>query len=88
MKTQGLKIGAVPRTHYLLNLAVTSLVLFNPFRSSACDDQHLHQRSQQSATQPLTPPTRDLEWGDLNIIHTTDTHVCLGIQWSMPYLLG
>ncbi|KAA1121573.1 hypothetical protein PGTUg99_032499 [Puccinia graminis f. sp. tritici] len=74
MKTQGFKNGAVPRTHYLLNLAVASLVLFNPFSSSACDDQHLHQRSQQSATQPLTPPTRDLEWGDLNIIHTTDTH--------------
>lgn len=23
---------------------------------------------------PLTPPSRPLQWGDVNIIHTTDTH--------------
>lgn len=34
----------------------------------------LHKRSQPSATQPRGVPARQLEWGDLNILHTTDTH--------------
>ncbi|WAQ82279.1 hypothetical protein PtA15_2A596 [Puccinia triticina] len=74
METQGMRIRAFPRTRSLLNLAVATLILFNPFTSSACDGPHLHQRSQPAATQPLSAPDRDLEWGDINIIHTTDTH--------------
>jgi 2',3'-cyclic-nucleotide 2'-phosphodiesterase (5'-nucleotidase family) len=35
-------------------------------------DHALHKRLVPSA--PLTPPSRPLEWGDVNIIHTTDTH--------------
>ncbi|OBZ69887.1 Uncharacterized protein PB2B2.06c [Grifola frondosa] len=31
-----------------------------------------HKRAFPSA--PLTPPSRPLEWGDFNIIHTTDSH--------------
>ncbi|PLW31410.1 hypothetical protein PCANC_16728 [Puccinia coronata f. sp. avenae] len=58
--------------HLLINLAV--LILVNPFVCSACDGHHLHTRSQPHSTQPLDAPTRQLEWGDLNIIHTTDTH--------------
>jgi hypothetical protein len=42
----------------------------------ACGDDHtrarMHKRLPSSA--PITPPTRPLEWGDINIIHTTDTH--------------
>ncbi|KNZ55722.1 hypothetical protein VP01_25g4 [Puccinia sorghi] len=37
----------------------------------------LHKRSQPSATQPRGVPARQLEWGDLNILHTTDTHVLI-----------
>jgi len=40
---------------------------------SACNGG-LHKRSQPSATQPRGVPARQLEWGDLNILHTTDTH--------------
>ena len=45
---------------------------------SGCEDEHRHgghghsRRLQPSAT--LVPPTRPLQWGDLNFIHTTDTH--------------
>lgn len=39
----------------------------------ACGDSapHTHRRR---APAIITPPTRPLEWGDINIIHTTDTH--------------
>ena len=36
-------------------------------------DAHGHKRRlQPSAT--LVPPSRPLQWGDVNFIHTTDTH--------------
>lgn len=39
------------------------------------DDGHVHRRSKRAnPSSPLTPPSRPLEWGDINIIHTTDTH--------------
>ncbi|CAA7260475.1 unnamed protein product [Cyclocybe aegerita] len=44
---------------------------------SACADDHDHDHSIISRavpSAPLTPPSRPLEWGDINIIHTTDTH--------------
>lgn len=46
---------------------------FTPSRSS--DDHALHDHSKRAVPSVhLTPPTRDLEWGDINVIHTTDTH--------------
>ena len=46
--------------------------------SSACpggdhDHGRLHGR-RAFPTGPITPPTRPLVWGDVNVIHTTDTH--------------
>ncbi|KAF5375570.1 hypothetical protein D9615_009214 [Tricholomella constricta] len=35
------------------------------------DPTHSHRRR---APAVITPPSRPLEWGDINIIHTTDTH--------------
>lgn len=51
--------------------------------AAACGDQHLPARGPQDydivgkreyPQFPLTPPNRPLEWGDINVIHTTDTH--------------
>lgn len=40
-----------------------------------CGDDHTHDHSKRAfPSAPLTPPTRALEWGDINIIHTTDSH--------------
>lgn len=30
--------------------------------------------AQPSASKPIPAPLRDLEWGQLNFLHTTDTH--------------
>lgn len=38
----------------------------------ACDDHASHAHTRR--TVPVRPPTRELEWGDINFIHTTDTH--------------
>ncbi|KAK0497261.1 Metallo-dependent phosphatase-like protein [Armillaria luteobubalina] len=44
-------------------------------RACAGDDGHVHEHPRRAnPSSPLTPPTRPLEWGDINIIHTTDTH--------------
>ena len=45
---------------------------------SACSDWH-EERADDHSTRaapfpPLTRPTRPLQWGDVNIIHTTDSH--------------
>lgn len=46
---------------------------------AACPDEdgdhstHTHSR-RSSPPAKITPPTRALEWGDINIIHTTDSH--------------
>lgn len=34
---------------------------------------HSHARRAEPSV-PLPPPTRPLEWGDINFIHTTDSH--------------
>ena len=34
--------------------------------------EHVHKREFPQV--PLTPPTRPLQWGDVNIISTTDSH--------------
>ena len=44
---------------------------------SACSDSHGEHHSTRAASLqvPLsTLPTRPLQWGDVNIIHTTDSH--------------
>ncbi|KDQ28380.1 hypothetical protein PLEOSDRAFT_1105040 [Pleurotus ostreatus PC15] len=38
----------------------------------ACGDHEHGKRALPSS--PLTSPSRPLEWGDINILHTTDTH--------------
>ncbi|KAK0202998.1 Metallo-dependent phosphatase-like protein [Desarmillaria ectypa] len=38
-------------------------------------DGHVHDHHKRAnPSSPLTPPSRSLEWGDINIIHTTDSH--------------
>jgi 2',3'-cyclic-nucleotide 2'-phosphodiesterase (5'-nucleotidase family) len=36
------------------------------------------QASQPGAAKPIAAPMRDLTWGKLNFLHTTDTHGWLG----------
>ncbi|KAF4620450.1 hypothetical protein D9613_000947 [Agrocybe pediades] len=56
------------------------LGLFSSFAIvTACSDHadghdHVHERRSPSPAASLTPPSRPLEWGDINIIHTTDSH--------------
>ncbi|KAI0767149.1 Metallo-dependent phosphatase-like protein [Fomes fomentarius] len=39
------------------------------------EDGHAHEHTRRAYPQAhLTPPSRPLVWGDLNIIHTTDSH--------------
>lgn len=38
---------------------------------------HLSLASQPSAPDPIPAPLRDLTWGQLNFLHTTDTHAFL-----------
>lgn len=66
----------------MILLAVTLLGL--ALRAAACaGDKSLHSRDTHARERleqreypqvPLTPPSRPLVWGDLNVIHTTDTH--------------
>ena len=69
----GVGIGVVLA---LLNLASTVVV-----RACGDDHDHAHDRVKRgSAGAGLGPawsiaaPTRPLEWGELNVIHTTDSH--------------
>ena len=57
----------------MLKAGLFALVPFFSLLHSAqgCGDHHA-KRALPSVS--LTPPTRPLEWGDFNIIHTTDTH--------------
>ncbi|KAI8458527.1 Metallo-dependent phosphatase-like protein [Phakopsora pachyrhizi] len=55
-----------------------AIVLLTIYQSILCVGSnvrnHIHRRHQPSASDPKASPTRPLEWGDLNIIHTTDSH--------------
>jgi len=49
--------------------------------ASACPDHeeradgHVHEHSRRAVPSfPLAAPTRHLQWGDVNVIHTTDSH--------------
>ncbi|KAF7311518.1 Metallophos domain-containing protein [Mycena kentingensis (nom. inval.)] len=58
--------------------------------AAACGDDHLHARDahdhshtkREFPTAKLTPPTRPLQWGSFNILHTTDTH---GTGWLLGH---
>lgn len=66
----------MPNVHFGFHvLALVSIIIssFSSFSNvSGCHE--LHKRSQPSAAPPPQAPTRELEWGDLNILHTTDSH--------------
>ncbi|KAJ3797600.1 Metallo-dependent phosphatase-like protein [Lentinula aff. detonsa] len=66
-----------------LNFALTAKCCSD---EHAHDHSHAHQKRLFPQTQ-LTKPTRPLEWGDLNIIHTTDTHgkYELGVCWLLGH---
>ncbi|POW14546.1 hypothetical protein PSHT_07354 [Puccinia striiformis] len=67
-------------------IPIISLALWSStcHQVAACGDG-LHKRSQPSATPPPGAPNRQLEWGDLNIIHTTDSHGWLLVsEYSQP----
>ncbi|KAI0343630.1 hypothetical protein BDW22DRAFT_1328874 [Trametopsis cervina] len=55
-------------------LAVLAL---SALAAHACPDDHTHEHAhakREFPSVPLTPPSRPLVWGDVNIIHTTDSH--------------
>lgn len=62
----------------MLSIGLLTLSLVATVR--ACgdhDDGHSHALAHVRRAQPavpVAPPSRPLEWGDLNIIHTTDSH--------------
>ena len=62
-----------------MKLSLSAVQLLSAaFAIYACPDDgshvgHNHQR--RAAVSPLVnPPARALEWGDINFLHTTDTH--------------
>ncbi|KAL4249237.1 Calcineurin-like phosphoesterase domain-containing protein [Abortiporus biennis] len=70
---------------FLTLLAILPVVL----QAWACpgeEHDHAHVHTKRAFPQiPLTPPTRQLQWGDINIIHTTDSHGwLLGHQKASP----
>ncbi|TRM68855.1 Metallo-dependent phosphatase-like protein [Schizophyllum amplum] len=76
----------MPSVRLALALAVAAQGAF------ACGgDDHSHARRAYPSTK-LRPPTRPLEWGDFNVMHTTDTHGwLLGHQkesWPEPNYSG
>ena len=38
------------------------------------EEGHHHAHKREYPQVPLAPPTRPLQWGDVNVIHTTDSH--------------
>lgn len=46
------------------------------FSVGACPDgDHTHEHVRRAEPQaPLSSPSRPLVWGDVNVIHTTDSH--------------
>ncbi|KAG2107489.1 Metallo-dependent phosphatase-like protein [Suillus discolor] len=85
----------------MISKLTPAILLGLALRSTACADDHLHARDSHAHEHlerreypqvPLTPPYRPLVWGDLNVIHTTDTHGwLLGHQkssWAEPYYSG
>ena len=67
----------------LLTALLTSVALACPGEEGH-DHDHSHAKREFPSTK-LPPPTRPLVWGDVNIIHTTDSHGwLLGHQKTSP----
>ncbi|KAI0310758.1 Metallo-dependent phosphatase-like protein [Amylostereum chailletii] len=54
-------------------LAGAALVAGCAEHEEQAGEAHVHSK-RAAPSRPLTPPARALEWGDVNIIHTTDSH--------------
>ncbi|KAH9058231.1 Metallo-dependent phosphatase-like protein [Lactarius vividus] len=59
-----------------LALGLGAVLTFSVGPTGACPDgDHAHSHARRAPPQaPLTRPSRPLVWGDVNIIHTTDSH--------------
>ncbi|KAH9018809.1 Metallo-dependent phosphatase-like protein [Lactarius deliciosus] len=57
-------------------LGLGAALAFSVGPTGACSEgHHTHEHAQRAQPQvPLTRPSRPLVWGDVNIIHTTDSH--------------
>ncbi|KIK45387.1 hypothetical protein CY34DRAFT_801759 [Suillus luteus UH-Slu-Lm8-n1] len=82
-------------------LIATVTLLGLVLRGAACAGDHLHARDshvheyldrREYPQVSIAPPYRPLVWGDLNVIHTTDTHGWLlghqKLSWAEPYYSG
>ena len=59
----------------VLSLALTSLSLGTGSARGCAGEGHDHVHTKRAFPQIALPaPTRPLVWGDVNVIHTTDTH--------------
>ena len=59
----------------LLSFSATSLACDSCFGpSNPTIHQRLSRRAQPESLNATTPPKKPLEWGQLNFLHTTDTH--------------
>ncbi|RDB25253.1 hypothetical protein Hypma_007377 [Hypsizygus marmoreus] len=59
----------------LLQLLSALSVVFACSDDHGEDGAHHHEHTRRAAApNTVTPPSRPLEWGDINIIHTTDSH--------------
>ncbi|KAL0564808.1 hypothetical protein V5O48_017230 [Marasmius crinis-equi] len=63
-----------------MKATVSAVLLALSATVNACGGEHGHGHDEHThhkrlpPLSPLTPPSRPLEWGDINILHTTDTH--------------
>ncbi|KAF8058688.1 Metallo-dependent phosphatase-like protein [Lyophyllum atratum] len=57
-----------------LLVAAHALSVFALVRACGDGHNHGHALHRRASSAPITPPSRPLEWGDINIIHTTDSH--------------
>ena len=59
-----------------ITLALGGTLALSAGLAIACPDgDHTHEIVRRAdPSVPLTPPSRPLVWGDVNIIHTTDSH--------------
>ncbi|KAK0189116.1 Metallo-dependent phosphatase-like protein [Armillaria mellea] len=68
-------LGAFTATTIMLAQFLAVFAVISVAWACADGDGHVHEHPRRAnPSSPLTPPTRPLEWGDINIIHTTDTH--------------
>ncbi|GLB37901.1 putative ser thr protein phosphatase [Lyophyllum shimeji] len=54
--------------------AIQALSVLTVVCACGDDHNHVHSSHRRASQLPVTPPSRPLEWGDINIIHTTDSH--------------